>query len=582
MNTQEYIEYLLKKQLYNNQDNQQNVLNKYKNGLDTVNSLGQNLQTAGDYLQGVNNQPVNTLGSGLSKAGSFLQNATVPKFTGFSAQTQTPAIQEALSDALGSAGINAGTAGTSAGASAFNPLITLGVMAINGTNRNGAEKESNQLLEHTNKMANAVANDTSTQDFANNVVANSRKGIATGLASPIDEPSDDAITQGSVLNTNMPNNSTLGNVITPNINNAITTSDLYNAPVDNNMQTGSVSENNTEKVKNGLLSKFMNGVSDFAKGYQENRNTGYSPDNFNQERFAGQTTTYTPNQQLVDYQNSLRDNQDFIKWANNAQKDKEAVLNDIANGKNGGYAPIDEWIKANPDALKPVANIQTTYTGKEKGKMARFGEGVGTLARMLQNPNFQGLVAGGLGTVLTGNPLYGLGLGYKMANQRAMSEAYRNILKQNGINVPDIGTFGNVTSTDMKNIGTLAEAHNWHQYLNQAKLEELARKKAHDEVLKEHYTNQDKARQQMADARTTSAQASLIKANKTGAKGSGAKSSGKGGSKTPKPNQHPDWNNDLAGYIQRLNDPRYATKIGQLKAMYIKKYGVDPDKYIKE
>lgn len=628
MNTQQYIEYLIQQQL-NNQDQNSpyNTLDRYKSGLDKVNRWGGNLQQGGEFLQGLDNQFANKLGTGMSNVGSAMQNGAsklTPKFTGFSQQASNPAIQGALTDALGSAGINAGlsaganagmstignavadTAGSSlagigssigaesagataggiaggasagAGASAggasgamaggpIGALVALGVMALQGTNRKRAKQGGEALMEQTNKMAKTIENDTTNQEFANKVIQQAQNNIAgnmTGGASPIEEPTQDAITQGSILNAqNMPTNTALGSVMTPNVNNALMTNNIYDAPVDNNVQTGTVTKNNTEQVKNSILDKFISGITDFSKGYQENRNTGFSPENLTQDRFAEQTTTNTPSQQLVDYQNSLRN-----------QGIDENIINAVAQGKNSGNKDIDEWIKANPDALKPVSNTQTTYTGKEKGKMARFGESMGTLARALQNPTFQGLVAGGLGTALTGNPLYGLGLGYKFANKRAMSDIYQDALKKQGIDT-SVGTFGNLDKGDF---GALMTPH-YKDAINNialARLEEA--RNYHDLLMKDRMNRTETDKNYKAQKIAVDKQNANTRERKVtqgGGKGSGSK-----GGKATKPEQHPDWKNDLAGYIQRIDDPRYATKVGQLKAGFIRKYGVDPDKYIK-
>lgn len=336
------------------------------------------------------------------------------------------------------------------------------------------------------------------------------------------------------------------------------------------VQPDNVQLDNTENVKQGLLSKLMSGIGDFAQGYQENRNNAFSPENLNRDRFAETTTTTAPSQQLIDYQNGLRQ-----------QGIDENVVNAVAQGKNSGNADIDEWIKANPEALKPVTTTQTTYTGKEKGKMARLGEGFGTVGRALQKPAVQALLAGGLSTALTGNPMYGLGQAYKFANARAMNDVYRDVLKQNGIQTPDAGMFGNITSGDMKNIGSMAETHAWHQYLNQKNADELARKVAKDEADKKYKEEMIDIRKNDSNTKRMNAETSRIRVNKpTGRGSSGGRKGGSG--KAPKPQQHPDWNKDLAGYAQRLDDPRYATKVSQLKAGFINKYGVDPDKFIKD
>lgn len=109
-------------------------------------------------------------------------------------------------------------------------------------------------------------------------------------------------------------------------------------------------------------------------------------------------------------------------------------IGDLASGyqenRNNGFAP---------------ENLQRDKT---KSKMNHIGEALGTTARIAQNPLVQGLVAGGLSAALTGNPLYGLGQGYKFANNRAMSNIYEKALKDYGVDVQNAGLFGNYDSKD--------------------------------------------------------------------------------------------------------------------------------------
>jgi len=95
-----------------------------------------------------------------------------------------------------------------------------------------------------------------------------------------------------------------------------------------------------------------------------------------------------------------------------------------------------------PNNLRPVDN---------KGFMQRMGEGVGTVTRMAQNPIAQGLVAGGLSTALTGNPLYGLGMANKFANNKMNSDLYKQILKNQGVTLNNNGV---ITADDMSKILT--------------------------------------------------------------------------------------------------------------------------------
>ena len=205
--------------------------------------------------------------------------------------------------------------------------------------------------------------------------------------------------------------------------------------------------------------------------------------------------------------------------------------------------------------------------------MGRFGEAMGTIARAASKPAVQALVAGGLSTALTGNPLYGLGQAYKFGSNRAMDGVYRNVLNQYGVDVPELGMLGNISSSDMRNIGNMAETNAWHEYLKQRNADELARKTAKDEADKEY--KQERIQVQKQNAETNAYKAK----NGTTVRHTGG--SGKGGKTTTKVTDHPDWNSDLAGYTSILTNPKYAARADEAKARFIKKYGVDPMKYIK-
>lgn len=122
---------------------------------------------------------------------------------------------------------------------------------------------------------------------------------------------------------------------------------------------------------------------------------------------------------------------------------KQGVFNNLANGLGDfltGYKENREN-GFDPNNLRPVEN---------KGFMQRMGEGVGTLTRMAHNPVAQGLIAGGLSTALTGNPLYGLGMANKFANNKMNSNLYQQILKNQGVNFNNYN--GVITSDDMSKI----------------------------------------------------------------------------------------------------------------------------------
>lgn len=122
---------------------------------------------------------------------------------------------------------------------------------------------------------------------------------------------------------------------------------------------------------------------------------------------------------------------------------KQGVFDKLANGLGDfltGYKENREN-GFDPNNLRPVEN---------KGFMQRVGEGVGTLTRMAHNPVAQGLVAGGLSTALTGNPLYGLGMANKFANNKMNSDLYQQILKNQGVNFKNYN--GVITADDMSKI----------------------------------------------------------------------------------------------------------------------------------
>lgn len=122
---------------------------------------------------------------------------------------------------------------------------------------------------------------------------------------------------------------------------------------------------------------------------------------------------------------------------------KQGVFNKLADGLGDfltGYKENRENSFA-PDNIRAVEN---------KGFMQRMGEGAGTIVRIAQNPLVQGLVAGGLSTALTGNPLYGLGMANKFANNKMNSDLYQQILKNQGVNFDDYN--GVITSDDMSKI----------------------------------------------------------------------------------------------------------------------------------
>lgn len=602
---------------------------------------GTGMQKAGQALAGQSGA-LGTLGNGLVNVGTSMAGtgaATTGATAGTTAGTTTGAATGATTagtvggmTAAGStaAGAGAGTAagatggaaagsaaggaaagGSAGGASAgaaggpIGALIALAVMALAGGHRKAAKKAGNQLMNSTNKMAeqeNELSeqnlqqiqqNTANLQQQADNAIA---QGIPTGGAASIQNPNgsvsdfpitkeqfakslkdvgwDDKTINSALNGLNLGNkemsdyinvyNQTASNgqgiIIPQNAQQVAAAQALANGetPI---TQQGEVATN--AQIKQGILDKFANGIADFSRGYQENRNNGFSPENLTNNKFA--VTTEKENPALANYQQTLRD-----------KGYKDDVINAVAEGKNSGNKEIADWISNNPSAYKPIT--ETKYY--DKSKMGRFGEAVGTVGRLVQNPATQAIVAGGLSTALTGNPLYGLGMAYKFGNGRAMSDIYKNELAKQGVEV-DPGMFGSLSSTDM-NALMMPQYKQTANEILKARLDETAR--YHDLMMKyyndklnethdNNVANQDIKRIN-ANARQTSANASVIRANKTGnGKGSGANAN--------KPQNHKDWASDLAGFTTIMSNPKYIDKLDIARSRFIGKYGVDPMKYVK-
>lgn len=564
-------------------------------------AVGQGLSKIGSSLAG-NSGAIGSIGQSLSNLGTSMAGtgAAAGTAAGTTAASGAAAGTAAGAGAAGAAGAGAaGAAGTGAaaggaaagggaasGAAAAGPvgaLVALGVMALQGTNRKRAKKSGEQLLNATNEMAtnrqknNLAATQESMEALQNQSQQNLLNGVMTGGAAPIQDtnasqvPSDFPMTREAFaksLYANGWDNDTVNaalegrNLGNKEMDNYIK---YYNsvAPQDqqlvvaaqNAAQTGNVTANN--EVKNGLLNKFLNGITDLSRGYDENRNTAFKPENLTQDKFANTTTGQS--EVLTNYQNQLRNN-----------GIDENVVNAVAQGKNSGNKDIANWINNNAAALNPVG--QTTYT--DKSKMARLGEALGTTSRFLNRPGVQGLVAGGLSAALTGDPLYGLGQGYKFANQRAMSDIYQNALREQGVEVSP-GMFGALDSRDMTALMT-PKYKQQENDLKKVYYDALANYRTGMLENAKNKTEIDKAYKGTKAANDTiKANASMIKATKTGAKGGGTRTA------TKKPQDHPDWGNDLSGFYQIVTNPRLAAKSDVARARFVQKYGVDPMKYVK-
>ncbi len=188
----------------------------------------------------------------------------------------------------------------------------------------------------------------------------------------------------------------------------------------------------------GFFDKLANGLNDFSRGYKENYNNSFDPNNLTANQFVETKVTPGDAKMLEQFQNNLR-----------KEGYNDDVITGVAEKRNSGYKPIADYINAHPEMYE-----QKTTNYYDKGKMARFGEAMGTLAKFAQQPAVQALIAGGLTGVLSRDPLKGLNAAYQFGNARAKSNIYEQALKQYGIDAPT-GFFSNVGPQDLNAIGNL-------------------------------------------------------------------------------------------------------------------------------
>lgn len=243
--------------------------------------------------------------------------------------------------------------------------------------------------------------------------------------------------------------------------------------------------------------------------------------------------------------------------------DKKSPIGNFANGmqnfirgynenKNNGFMPSNFTNnKFNVDGV----NVN-------KGLMGRLGEAVGSTARQLNKPVVKGLVNGLVSTALTGNPMIGYINGTNTAGEAERSKIYAKALQEQGINVPE-NVFNSYDSSDLESL-----------MKPQYKEQEYAIKNLHEQMLNEWRKAQV---QNTKDKNETDKE---YKQNKI--KNEQTKIINKA-NETPKynPREEVTWKQDLADYAQRVNDPKYSDKLDILKSKFIQRYGVDPDKELK-
>ena len=562
--TNQYIQNLIRQYILdNNQNNEQYSLSRniddYNNKLNSANKIAQNVSNTGNFINNnFANSSMQKFGSTMTKAGDTVANG-VNTFKGFATKpfealaskfgtgAATTAATTGGTVAGSTAGGGAAAGGAAAGGSAagggaaaggaIGALVAAAIMAAMGTNRKRAKKSGQALMNFSNEMAEGLnaeseqnlaqlqQNNAALQQQANQALS---QGIVTGGAAPIQNNPiqdfqnylKDSGYSDNVIN-GVPQGLNYGNQEVADwinqYNNGVGKSNPIRIPLtqeditaaqQGNFNTPQLTGGTAQDVKqDGLINKIANGFADFALGYKENRNNGFAPDNLTNDKFT--ITKEIPNTQLQNYQQKLLNEGIYTPEQVKAISDK----------KNSGSKEIAKWIEENPQAYNPTTT-ETTY--KDKSKMGRFGEFAGTVGRIVQNPTMQALVAGGLSTALTGNPLYGLGMAYKFGNGRAMSDIYSGELAKQGVEV-NPGMWGSLTSSDM-NALMMPQYKQTANDILKARLDESARyhdlmMKYYNDKLEETKTNNKEkiaVANKNANARQLSANASMVRANKVG------------------------------------------------------------------
>ena len=195
-------------------------------------------------------------------------------------------------------------------------------------------------------------------------------------------------------------------------------------------QTGQIAEQigNIQMQPNDYFNQYGGDTQTLIENYINSQ----MPDN-SQSPIANAITDYVQNPQVI------TDNQPQTD-----EQVKRGFFEKLGSG-------LTDFITGYKDNRENGFDANNLLPVENKGFMQRLGEGAGTIARMAQNPVTQGLVAGGLSTALTGNPLYGLGMANKFANNRMNSDLYKQILRNQGVTTNNNGI---ITADDMSKILT--------------------------------------------------------------------------------------------------------------------------------
>ena len=207
-----------------------------------------------------------------------------------------------------------------------------------------------------------------------------------------------------------------------------------------------------ELAKNRLNQ--INNIMQFSPTAQNQNNSVETTPQISQENYDNLINKYMEAKQVKTNNQISNDSQEINERKNKIFSNMANGFNDFLTGynenKNEGFSP-ENW-----------------QDNTKKGIVQKIGEGVGTISRMAQNPNVQGIAIGGLASALTGNPLYGLGLGYKFANQKMNSDTYKDVLNQQGISTNNNGV---LTSDDF--IRILSSQKDRKDYISRGDFDKL-------------------------------------------------------------------------------------------------------------
>lgn len=226
---------------------------------------------------------------------------------------------------------------------------------------------------------------------------------------------------------------------------------------------------------------------------------------------------------------------------------KNNLIDNFANGINDFQMGFRENYNTGFNPSNLTDQKFSPIMKNNKGFMGRLGEAFGTARRALDKPVVQGLVTGLASTALTGNPMIGLINASNTATGKANSDVYAQALRNEGFDVPTglFNTYGSSDLTAMTN-----------PEIKKRQAESLINyRQERNDIDKTYKENRIKNEQRKIENQANKPQ-------------------------NYKPQNEATWKQDLADYTTRKNDPRYADKLDILKAKYISRYGVDPDKYI--